>query len=475
MNMPDYDLCVIGGGAAGLVAAAGGAGLGAKVVLVEKHRLGGDCLWQGCVPSKALLHSAQVAQTLRNAGRAGLDSVAPACDLARVMERVGAVIQAIAPNDSPERFRGLGVEVVFGEGRFTAPDRFEADGRIFTAKRFILATGSRPALPPIPGLAQAPYLSNETLFELREPVPHLLIIGGGPIGVEMAQAFRRLGSEVDLLEAAAHILPREDADMAAVLRQCLQAEGVRFHCHSQIEAVAGEPGALKLRLRGREEALLGSHLLIAAGRLPNLENLGLEAAGVALEDGRLKLDARLRSSNPRIYACGDVAGPHLFTHSAEYQAGIVLRNALLHWPARFNPQAVPSCTFTDPELARAGLSETEAKRSGIPHHAYRFDFAHIDRALTDDAAVGCAKLIVAPNGRLLGATLCGPHAGELIHEYVLALSKHMKASDLAAAIHIYPTLAQINRRVAELHLKAKLTPNARRWMQRLFGLRGERR
>lgn len=474
MNKPEYDLCVIGGGAAGLVAVAGGAALGAKVVLVEKHRLGGDCLWHGCVPSKALLHSAAAAQTLRTAARAGLDNVEPDVDLARVMERVRSVIGTLSPNDSPERFRSLGVEVVFGAGRFTAPDRFEVDGRPLTAKRFVLATGSRAAIPPISGLDRVPYLTNETLFGLREPVPHLLVVGGGPIGVEMAQAFRRLGSKLDLLESGHGILPREDPDMAGWVSRRMEAEGVRFHFGSQIVAVEGAAGAVKLRLRheGAEESVEGSHLLIATGRKPNLEGLGLEEAGVGVENGRLTLDARLRTTNKRIYACGDVAGPYLFTHMAEHQAGIVLRNALFHWPVRFQPHAVPWCTFTDPELARVGLSEDEAVRAGVPHRVYGFDFAHIDRAIADDATEGRAKLVVAPNGKLLGAALCGPHAGELIHEYVLALSKGMKVSDLAGVIHIYPTLAQINRRVAEMHLKAKLTPGARRWVQRLFGLRG---
>jgi pyruvate/2-oxoglutarate dehydrogenase complex dihydrolipoamide dehydrogenase (E3) component len=478
MAQPDYDLCVIGGGAAGLVAAAGGAALGAKVALVERNKMGGDCLWYGCVPSKALLHSAGVAHTLRTAERAGLDNAVPGIDLARVMERVRSVIETLEPNDSPERFRGLGVEVLFGSGRFTGPERFDLAGRAITAKRFVLATGSRAAIPSIPGLEKIPFLTNETLFDLREPVPHLLIIGGGPIGVEMAQAFRRLGSQVDVIEAGSGILPREDQDMSALMQRCLEGEGVRFHFHRAITAVEGASGALRLNLGGEQQPAVvmeGSHLLIAAGRRPNVEGLGLEAAGVKLEKGRLKLDKRLRTTNKRIFACGDVAGPYLFTHMAEYQAGIVLRSALFHWPVRCNPSAVPWCTFTDPELARVGLSEDEAERAGIRHEVYGFDFAHIDRAVTDDSLEGRAKLVVAPNGKLLGATLWGPHAGELIHEYVLALSKGMKVSDLAGVIHIYPTLAQINRRVAELHLKNKLTPGLRRWIQRLFGLRGGER
>lgn len=476
MNKPAYDLCVIGGGAAGLVVAAGGAALGARVVLVEKNLLGGDCLRFGCVPSKALLHSAKVAQTLRTAHLAALESQAPDVSLNRVMERVRAVIATIEPNDSPERFRSLGVDVVFGAGQFTAPDRFEVAGRMLTARRFILATGTHAVIPPITGLERIPYLTNETLFELREPVPHLIIVGGGPIGVEMAQAFRRLGSAVDLVDARHQILPREDADMAGLVQRQMEREGVNFHFGYEVQFVEGEAGALRVHLINggqKEKWLEGSHLLIAAGRKPNLMGLGLEAAGVMLDKGRLRLNSRLRTTNRRIFACGDVAGPYLFTHVAEYQAGVVLRDALFHLPVRASATAIPWCTFSDPELARVGLSEREAVQRNLAHRVYRFDFADIDRAVADGATEGRAKLITSPPGKLLGVAIAGAHAGELIHEYVLAIDRGLKASDLAGMIHIYPTVAQINRKLAEQHLKAKLTPTARRWIKRLFGLRGE--
>jgi pyruvate/2-oxoglutarate dehydrogenase complex dihydrolipoamide dehydrogenase (E3) component len=474
-DKPEFDLCVIGGGAAGLTVAAGGAVLGAKVALVEKRALGGDCLYYGCVPSKTLLHSAKVAQTLREAHHFGLPAHLPDVSLRDVMDRVQSVIQAIEPHDSPERFRGLGVEVVFGEGHFIDPRMFQVNDRPLTAKNFVLATGSRPAIPPIEGLEQVPYLTNETVFALREEVEHLIVLGAGPIGLELAQAFRRLGSQVDVVEMAPQAMPREDGDLTEIVAGQLRQEGMRLHFGHRVLGVEGGQRDLRVFVRdgnGQEKWLTGTHLLVATGRKANVEDLGLEAAGVHLENGRLVTDRRLRTSNPRIYACGDVAGPYLFTHMAAHQAGVVLRNALFHWPARVEERVIPWCTFTDPEMARVGLSETEVKSQGIPHRVYTFPFESIDRAQTDGATVGRAKIVTNPRGKLLGAALVGPHAGELIHEYVLALTKGMKASDLAGVIHIYPTLAEINRRVAEERLKEALTPTRKRWMKRLFRLRG---
>lgn len=470
-----FDLCIIGGGAAGLVVAAGGAGLGAKVVLIEKNRLGGDCLWTGCVPSKALLHSARVAHTVRTARQAAITVAAPAVALPDVMARVRAVIATLEPHDSPERFAAMGVEIVTGSGCFSGPDRFEVNGRTISARHFVLATGSRPQIPAIPGLASTPYLTHETLFDLREPVAKLLIIGAGPIGIEMAQAFRRLGSEVVVLAGGEQILPREDGDLAAVIEQQLLGEGVQLAVGVSIREVSGEIGHVQITYsdrNGTQHRVEGSHVLIATGRQPNIEALDLERAGVAVAEGRLVLDGRLRTQNRRILACGDVAGPFLFTHMAEHQAGIVLRNTLFRLPSRTETRAVPWCTFTDPELARVGLSEREAHAQSIPHRVYTFDFGSLDRAVTDGLGQGRAKLITTPRGKILGAAIAGAGAGELIHEYVLALHKNLTVHDLAGTIHIYPTLAQINRRLAEQRLKAGLTPAIKRWIQRLFRLRG---
>ncbi|CAG0985533.1 dihydrolipoamide dehydrogenase [Burkholderiales bacterium] len=475
MARPDFDIVVIGGGAGGLVVAAGGASLGARVALVEKHRMGGDCLWYGCVPSKTLIKSAHVANAMRHADRWALAPHDPKPDLARVMERVASVIRGIEPNDSPERFRSLGVDVVLGDGHFVAPDAFEVDGRRLTAKTFVLATGSRPAMPPIPGLAESGALTNETVFDLRENVPHLLVVGGGPIGSEMAQAFRRLGSEVTVVDVAPRILPREDTDTAGVVHRRMLEEGVRFHLMASIAKVEGARGDVRMTIRGKDGAegvIAGTHVLVAAGRKVNIEGLGLDAAGVKVENGRIVTDARLRTTHPRVYVVGDVAGGYQFTHVAEHHAGIVLRQAIFHLFWTRPSTVVPWCTYTDPELARVGLSEDEARQQKIEHRVYRFAFDEIDRARAEGETEGFAKLVTDPKGRLLGAAIVGPHAGELIAECVLAVSKGMKAGDLSAAIHAYPTLVSINRRAADQRLKEGLTPSSKTWIKRIFGLRG---
>jgi len=478
MARPEFDIVVIGGGSGGLVVAAGGAALGAKVALVEKNRLGGDCLWYGCVPSKTLIKSARVAQLMRHADRWALPPAAPQVDLALVMERVATVIKTIEPHDSPERFMGLGVDVIFGDGKFVARDAFEVNGKKLTAKTFVVATGSRPAVPRLPGIDATPYLTNETVFDLREPVPSLLVVGAGPIGCEMAQAFRRLGSEVAVVDIAPRILPREDPDAADVVFAALSAEGVRHHLGASILSVEGHKGDIRLMVRLADttpKQLVGTHLLLAAGRLANVEGLGLDAAGVEIQNGRFVLgDDGLRTTNPDVYVIGDAAGGLQFTHLAEHHAGIVLRHAIfrMRW-AKPSP-VVPWCTYTDPELARVGLGEAEAKHHGIAHRIYKFAFDDIDRARAEGEAEGFAKILTDPRGKLLGATIVGPHAGELIAEYVLALAKGMNAKDLTNVIHAYPTLAQINRRVADQRLKEGLTPSSKAWIQRLFGLRGAR-
>jgi len=477
MAKPEFDIVVIGGGAGGLVVAAGGAALGAKIAVVEKHKLGGDCLWYGCVPSKTLIKSARIAHEMRHADRWALEPCRPQPDLARVMERVAGIIDGIEPNDSPERFRGLGVDVIFGSGKFVAPDTFEVNGRRLTAKAFVIATGSRPAVPRLSGIEATPYLTNETVFALREPVPSLIVIGAGPVGCELAQAFRRLGSEVTVVDAAPQILPREDADLAAVVFRQLGAEGVRLHLGAAPLGTEGRKGDVRLTLRtadGTPVVLAGSHLLVAAGRAANVEGLGLEEAGVRLDQGRLVVDDRLRTTNRNIYAIGDVAGGYQFTHVAEHHAGIVLRQALFRMKWAKPSRIVPWCTYTDPELARVGLSETEARQRGVVHRVYRFAFDEIDRARAEGETEGFAKIVTDPKGRLLGAAIVGPHAGELIAECALALSKNMRAKDLGGVIHAYPTLAQINRRVANQRLKEGLTPSSKRWIQRLFGLQGTR-
>ncbi len=476
MASHEFDIVVIGGGAGGLVVAAGGAALGAKVAVVEKSRLGGDCLWYGCVPSKSLLKSARVAYQMRHADRWAVPAANPDVDLARVMERVRGVIAGIEPNDSPERFRGLGVDVIFGTGSFVAPDAFVVNGRTLTARTFVIATGSRPGIPPIPGLETTPYLTNETLFDVREPMPSLLVVGSGPIGCELAQALCRLGTAVTVIDIAPRILPREDADVAAVVARQLLDEGIVFHFESTVTQVRGTKGAITTTVKhkdGTEHTIDTTHLLLAAGRRANIEGLGLDVAGVNVDRGRIVVDAHLRTTNPHVYVLGDVAGGYQFTHVAEHHAGIVLRHAIFRlWWAKPSPH-IPWCTFTDPELARIGLSEAEAQERNVPHRVYRFPFDDIDRARAEGETEGFAKIITDPKGTLLGATIVGAHAGELIAEYGLALTRGMRAKDISAVIHTYPTFAMINRRVADQRMKEGLTPNTKVWIKRIFGLKGD--
>ncbi len=475
MNKTEFDICVIGGGAAGLVVAAGGASLGAKVALVEKNKMGGDCLHYGCIPSKTLLQSARVAHTMVHADKFAIPGHKPSTDISAVMERVAGVIKSIEPHDSPERFRELGVDVILGAGQFTDPQTFSVNGRSIRARHFVIATGSRASIPAISGIEDTPYLTNEQVFDLREAVDSLIIIGGGPIGIEMAQAFGRLGSKVYVVQRGPQILPREDPDMAEVVAKQLQQEGVELLTEHSPVKVEGTKGDIRLTLRdraGNEKVINATHLLVAAGRRPNLENLGLEKANVNLQNGRIVTDARLRTSNKRIFAAGDVVGGPQFTHMAEHHAGVVLRNAIFRLPAKVETKVIPWATFSDPELARVGLSETEARQQGIRHMVYSFPFQDMDRAKADGTTEGFAKIITSPKGKLLGAAIVGPHAGELIHEYVLAIAKGMTAADLSSVIHIYPTLAQINRRVADARMKEGLTPTAKKWIKRIFNLRG---
>jgi len=469
----EFDIVVIGGGAGGLVVAAGGAALGASVALVEKHRLGGDCLWSGCVPSKTLLKSARIAHQMRHAGDWGIEPVTPRVQLATVMERVAAVIRGIEPNDSPERFRALGVDVVFGSGRFTSQDAFEVDGRRLTAKHFVIATGSRPSIPAIPGLASTPYLTNETVFDLRENVPRLLVVGSGPVGIELAQAFRRLGSEVDVIDVAREVLAREDRDVARVVHDRLAAEGVRFHLGAHVVSAGGSAGSVDLMITtdGAPKTLEGTHLLIAAGRAANLEGLALDVAGVHVEHGRI-VHQDLVTSNPRVFVIGDAAGGAQFTHLAEHHAGIVLRRAVFRMGWAKASSVVPWATYTDPEIARVGISESEALHQGIAHRVHRFKLDEIDRARAEGETEGFAKLVAAPNGKLLGAAIVAPHAGELIAECALVMNRGLKVGDLSGTIHAYPTFAMLTRRAADQRRKDGLTPSSKRWIRRLFRLRG---
>ncbi|WP_207458038.1 FAD-dependent oxidoreductase [Azospirillum sp. SYSU D00513] len=447
------DLCVIGAGSGGLSVAAGAAQMGADTVLIERGRMGGECLNSGCVPSKALLAAAKAAEAARRAARFGAPQPAPdipdpAVGFGAAMAHVRGSIAAIAPHDSQERFEGLGVRVIRASARFTGPDRLEADGVTVRARRFVVATGSRPFIPPVPGLQGVPYLTNETLFRLTRAPHHLIVLGGGPVGVEMAQAHRRLGARVTLVQRS-RILPNDDPELVEVLRRRLIAEGVTLlEGRGVTRAETMEGGAVAVTLDdGRR--IEGSDLLVATGRRPILDGLGLETAGIAVTEQGIAVDRRMRTANRRVYAVGDVTGGPAFTHAAAQQAGIVLRNALFRLPARINYAALPRVTYGEPELAQVGLTEAQARvEHGERIRVLRAPFAGNDRARTDGEAEGLVKLVTTPRGRLLGAGIAGPHAGEQIALWCLALSKGMGVGDIAGLTLPYPTLAEAGKRAA---------------------------
>ncbi|HYW04366.1 MAG TPA: FAD-dependent oxidoreductase [Gammaproteobacteria bacterium] len=464
------DLVVVGGGAGGLVTASVASQLGLAVTLIERgERLGGDCLHHGCVPSKALLRSAAVADLMRRAADFGLPASNPRPDLAAVMGHVRAVIERIQQHDDPERFRGYGCEVLFGEARFTGPRRLAVDGREIVARRVVIATGSRPAVPGIPGLEAAGYWTTDSVFSMPALPRRLAILGAGPSGLELAQAFARLGSRVHLVELAPRLLPDEEADVTRELQAALADDGVRVHAGTRVTRVrTGE--ALRLEL-GQGPALECDAILVTTGRRPNVERLDLDAAGVAVTQAGIRVDRRLRTSARGVYACGDVTGVQPLTHVAEHQAGIVLANAVFRLPRRAHYRVVPRVVYTDPELARVGLDAAQAAARGLRVQVMEFPFGEVDRALIDGRARGLARLVVR-RGRLLGATVLGPHAGELVHELALAMQARVPVARIAATIHAYPTLAQVHRRAVNAALAPRLyAPGTRRlvkWINRLL-------
>jgi pyruvate/2-oxoglutarate dehydrogenase complex dihydrolipoamide dehydrogenase (E3) component len=468
------DICVIGAGAGGLSVGAAAAAFGASVVLVERGRMGGDCLYTGCVPSKSLIAAAKHARAIAVADAFGLAATKPHVDFAKVREHLRGVIAAIEPNDSNERFTGLGVRVIEGTASFK--DRrtvVVGEATTIRARRFVIATGSRPYLPPIPGLDAVPYLTNETVFELGELPEHLVIIGAGPQGLELAQAFRRLGSGVTVVEAE-RALAREDPECAQVVLDALAEEGVDLRTGAAVahveEVAAGDAVRIKVALReGSSECpIVASHLLIAAGRHANADDLGLERAGVRRADGgSIRVNRRLRTANRRIFAIGDVAGGPQFTHVANYHAGLVIRNVLFRLRAEVNADAVPRVTFTDPELAHVGLGENEARERGIELRVLRWPYHENDRAQTERATTGHIKVITDRWGRVLGCTIVGAGAGELITIWTLAVHEKLNVRALAGIIVPYPTMAEVGKRAAMTYFTAGLTNT---WVRRIINL-----
>jgi pyruvate/2-oxoglutarate dehydrogenase complex dihydrolipoamide dehydrogenase (E3) component len=470
-----YNVVVIGAGTAGLVTAAATAGLGGRVALVERNRMGGDCLNTGCVPSKALISSARLVAQIRRAPDWGLEPMDPRFDFARVFERMRERRAKIAPHDSQERFESLGVDVFRGHARFLSPREVDVDGRRLTAKNFVIATGSRPAVPSVPGLSEVPYFTNETVFdELREKPARLVVLGGGPVGCELGQVFVRLGVRVTIVQRPREILEKEDADASGLVRRVLEQEGVTVLVGAQARRASRNGGAVRVEIEigdSERRMLDADAILVAAGRVANTDDLGLEAAGVAQGKNGVTVNAHLQTSQPHIYAAGDVVGGYRFTHVADAHARLVARNILFPWSkAKWDDSVVPWCTYTSPEVARVGVNETDARKRGVEFDVWRQPLEDVDRAVVESEETGFAKVLTRKGrDRILGATIVSERAGDLVHELVLAMKGGVGLKKISSTIHAYPTFAEISRRLADGFQKSRLTPGVRRlfaWLYR---------
>ncbi|HET6157868.1 MAG TPA: FAD-dependent oxidoreductase [Dongiaceae bacterium] len=470
MRLLKPDICVIGGGSAGLSVAAGSAQLGAETVLIEAGEMGGDCLNYGCVPSKALLAAAKAAVQYRAAADFGIDFSPMHVDRKRVQAHIAEVIASIAPHDSVERFEGLGVTVLRSWARFVDERTVEAGDARIQARRFVLATGSSAFIPPIAGLDQVPALTNETVFEHVADIRDLIVLGGGPIGVELAQGFARLGAKVQLVEMA-RLLPRDDSQAVDLVRASLLRDGIALHEGSAATEAQRTGDRIRLAIRdakGETRWLESAHLLVAVGRKPRVENIGLEHAGIAATPKGIKIDQRLRTTNRRVYAIGDCNGGPAFTHVAGHQAGLVIRSALFRLPVKFDMRALPWVTYSDPELAQIGLTEEAARRAGADVVVTTQPAAGNDRARTERQDDGFLKIIADRRGRILGVTIVGVQAGELLAPWCLAMARNLKLSALAGPMLPYPTLSELGKRAAGQFYAARLFSPATRRLVRVL-------
>ncbi len=458
-----YNLVVIGAGTAGLVTAAGAAGLGAKVALIERELMGGDCLNVGCVPSKGLISAARVARTVKGAGEFGVEiPTGVAVDFGRVMERMRRLRAHISPNDSAARFRDLGVDVFLGGGRFTSSNTVQVGDQTLQFRKAVIATGARASAPPIPGLDQVEYLTNESVFSLTERPRRLGVIGAGPIGCELAQAFANLGSDVLLVEVAHGILPLEDRDASEIVRESIQRDGVRLLCCGKELKLRHEAGQIRLSVNshGQEYDEAVDKLLVSVGRAPNVQNLGLEAVGVEFDPRTgVRVNDRMQTTNPNIYAAGDVCSKFKFTHAADFMARIVIQNALFKGRAKASTLTIPWCTYTSPEIAHVGLYEKDAQEQGIEIDTYFQDFADIDRAILAGETDGFVKVQTRKGtDQIVGATIVAPHAGDLISEITLAMTNGIGLKKIGGTIHPYPTQAEAIRKLGDQYNRTRLTP-----------------
>lgn len=470
----DANVVVLGGGSAGLVASLIVAGAKARVVLIEKHKMGGDCLNTGCVPSKTLIRSGRIHSYLRRASEYGLRNVSGEVDFNAVMERVQGVIKTIEPHDSVERFNSLGVDCEIGEARILNPFQVEVNGRVINTRSIIIATGARPFVPPMPGLDQIEYLTSDTVWELRELPERLLVIGGGPIGCELAQAFSNLGAKVTQVDQATRIMPREDAEVSELITEKFRQEGITVLTdHRVIGFRTGDNGSImEAEHDGIKVEIEFDRVLLAIGRKANVEGFGLEELQMPLTaQGTLEVNQFLQTVYPNIYACGDVVGPYQFTHMASFQAWYAALNVMAGWlrKSRVNYRVVPWATFTDPEVARVGLSEQEAEEQSVPYEVTRYELSGLDRALADQEAHGFVKVLTVPGkDKILGVTIVGYHAGELIAEYVFAMTHGLGLKKIAATTHIYPTLGEANKFAANAWRSARLPEKYFPLMERFF-------
>lgn len=462
MTKYDFDVGIIGGGAAGLTVAAGAAQLGAKTLLVEKEKaLGGDCLHYGCVPSKTLIHTAHVYHLMKNAGKYGLPKVdIPSVDFRDVAQRIKSVIGAIQKHDSHERFCKLGARVETGQAVFSDEHSILLNEKIYSANKWVVATGSSPGIPPVEGIEGTSYLTNKEIFSLKRLPESMIILGAGPIAIEMAQAFNRLGTRVAVVQRSGQILSREDKDMADMVMNVQNVEGVFFHLNSTVQGIKDLGGEKEVVIRHKDNEepviLRAEEILVAMGRRPNISDLGLADIGVEVDKKGVKVDNRLRTSQKHIYAAGDVTGAYQFTHAAGYEGGIVVSNAVFHVPLKTDYTYLPWCVYTDPELASIGMNEKAAERAGIDYTIWTEEFRDNDRSLAEGEETGRVKMLLDKKEKPIGIQIMGPHAGELLSEWVAALNGKVRLSTLAASIHPYPTLGEINKKVAGKLISGKI-------------------
>ena len=457
--MKDFDLTVIGGGAGGLNVASGAVQLGARVALVEKDKLGGDCLYYGCVPTKTLIQSAKIASLIKRSKEYGFNDANISFDFKNIMAHMREVISKIGVNDDPKRFEDMGVKLFFGDGRFVDPHTFELNGRTITSKKFVISTGSRAVAIPINGLENIKYLTSESALELDSLPKSIIILGAGPIGLEFAQVFARLGSKVTVVEKMGQVLPREDKEISDTIESILKEEGIEIHTCLNVLQVK-EEGNQKIvvaECSGQEKTFKADEFMLAIGRAPNLEGLSLESAGVKVEHRNIVVNSSMRTTARNIWACGDVTGQYLFTHIAEYQAGLVVANALIPFMKRkANYRVVPWVTYTDPELGRVGLTEDEARQKYRNIKVYKYDVKDLDRAVIEGEDRGIIKIVCTKKGKILGAHVLAPQGGELLHEFVLAMQNNLGVGSITRTIHVYPTLSQAVRRTTNKYYAEKI-------------------